>query len=229
MKIFGDIDSSEFKNYTREPGIFFGDNKFLKGTRKTTHFYSSSMSGVRNDSKTVEPRLHLHIPKNAWTTFTGKLREYCLPWRWKAAYLDPENGTPPCRILVCTSVQEGELSDRLRELMGQSWFVTNLIHRNGYNEIFGQEFLCLHGQNHRRKTKILHPLGKMIGVYREGSNDLLCHIYRSRSLFSIFKYHLLKQFSNSWKEVVIQTAQVSEKILIKKSDEEMIVRVGLIT
>jgi|GEM_PF-6782299 len=57
----------------------------------------------------------------------------------------------------------------------------------------------------------------------------LVPIFRSRSLFSTFKYHLLKKFSNSWKEVSIQAQGISEKILIKKCDEEYISNVGLIT
>jgi len=68
----------------------------------------------------------------------------------------------------------------------------------------------------------------MVGLYLEVSDNLLCHIYRPRSLFSRFKYNLLKQFTSSWKEVAIQAGQISEKILIKKSDEAVISRSGLI-
>lgn len=229
MKIFGDENSSEFKNYAKEPGFFFGSNDVLKGSRSTVHSYTASFFGTSNYSKTVEPKLYLHISTNAWTTFTGKLRECFLPWRWKTAYLDQEDGTQPRQILVCTSVHDSRLPDHLGQLLGKSLFLTNLINRNHYDEVFGQEFIRLEGENNLRTTRITHPLGEMVGLHHEFSNDLLCHIYRQRSLFSKFKYNILKQFTSSWMEVAIQAGQISEKILIKKSDEEVISRAGLMT
>lgn len=221
MRIFGDESSSEFKNYAKEPGVFFGSNDVLKGSRQTSQCSTYSFFGNSKYTETVEPKLYLHIPTNAWTTFTGRLREYFLPWRWKAAYLAQENGTELRRILVCTSVEGGKLSHHLSRLIGKSLFLTNLINSRCYNEIFGQEFLSLQGEN-RREIRISHPLGEMIGLHLEYSDTVFCHIYRPRSLFSTFKYHLLKQFSASWKEVAIKAGQVSENILIKKSDEKAI-------
>ncbi|MBS4168970.1 hypothetical protein [Parachlamydia sp. AcF125] len=226
MKIYG--DDSEFTHYTKERGVF-GNNDVLKGNRKTVYRYKISFFGNSNRSESVEPTLYLHISKTAWSTFTGKVRKYCFHWRWKTAYLDQEDGSSPQKILVCTSVRQGELTGRLKKLMGRSWFITNLINRDCYDEIFGQEFLRLAGQNERRFTKIFHPLGKMVGLYKEGSSDLLCPIYRSRGLFSLFRYQVLKCWSNQWKEVVVQAGQVAERILIKKSDEAIISRAGLIT
>jgi hypothetical protein len=188
MKIFGDKNSSEFSNYAKEPGVFFGCNDVLKGSRSIVHCYTASFFGTSNYSKTVEPKLYLHIPTNAWTTFTGKLRECFLPWRWKTAYLDQEDGTQPRQILVCTSVHGSKLSDRLSKLLGKSLFLTNLINSNHYDEVFGQEFIRLQGENSQRTTKVTHPLGEMIGLHLEFSDNLLCHIYRPRSLFSRFKY-----------------------------------------
>ncbi len=229
MKIFGDRNSSKFKNYDKESGFFFGHNDVLKGTKRDAHHYSISYFGTSYHLKTVEPKLYLHIPTNAWTTFTGKLREYFLPWRWKTAYLDQEDGTRPRQILVCTSVHDGELSDRISDLLGKSLFLTSLIDSDHYYEIFGQEFIGLKGENSQRWTKITHPLGEIAGVQYIVSNDfhLFCHIYRRRGLFSRFKYNLLKRFSSSWKEVAIQSGHVSEKILINKSDEQVISRSGL--
>lgn len=223
MKIFGDKNPSRL-TYVKEPGFFFGSNDVLKGFKRVVSYTINTSVFRGTYSKTIKPKLYLHISENAWTTFTGKLREYFLPWRWKTAYLDLENGTQPRQILVCGT----GLSDRLKLLLGRSLFLMNLINSNHYDEVFGQEFIRLPGENRRGKTKIAHPLGEWIVSHVKFSNDLFCHIYRSRSLFSRFKYNLLKQFSSSWKEVAIQAGQISEKILIKKSDEEAISRSGLI-
>jgi hypothetical protein len=223
MKIFG--DSHEFGNYTKEPGLFFGFNDCLKSTPYSLHCYTRSLFGSSSYSATVEPKLYLHIPTNKWTAFTGKLREYCLPWRWKTVYLDQESdNAEPCQILVCASDQKSELSDRLRKLLNQSWFLTNLIKLDGYDEIFGKEYLRLKGQNNRRTIKIIHPLGELMGgSYQEfGTGDLLCHMYRSRSLVSTCIYHFLNRFSSSWKEVAIKAGKASEKILIKRVDKTFI-------
>lgn len=222
MKIFGDKISTKFKNHAKEPGFFFGSHDVLKGSKKTFKWYSKSFFGDHQHSKTVRPKLYLHIPTNAWTTFTGKLREYLLPWRWKTAYLDQENGTQPRKILVCTSVHDGQLTDHLSKLIGKSLFVTNLINSNQYDEYFGQEFIRLQGNIGLHRKKITHPLSEKLGSHDEFTNSILCHIYTKRSLFSRFKYNLLKQFSSSWKEVAVQAGQISEKILIKKSDEAVI-------
>lgn len=226
MKIFGDESSTEFKNFATEPGALFGHNDVLKGSEKTVQSYTLSFweNSTSLKTKTFTPKLYLHIPTNPWTTFTGKLREYFLPWLWKTAYLDIDQR----KILVCASVQEGKLSPHLSKLLGKSWFVTNLINNNLYDEIFGQDFIRLRGEGNQRTIKVAHPLGEKIGVHAEFTSDLLCHIYRPQSLFSTFKYTLLKQFSSSWKEVVIQVGRVSENVLIKKSDEEVLSRAGLI-
>jgi len=225
MKIFGDKSSSKFKNYVREPGTFFGSNDVLKGPKKTFPCYDFSLFGNSSYLQTVEPKLYLHIPTSLWTTFTGKLREYLLPWRWKTAYLDREDGTPLRQILVCTYVKDGKLSDRLKTLLGKSLLVANLVNNHCYDEIFGQEFLLLQGQNSRDSTLISDPLGE--GLRAISSNDLYCHIYRPRSLFSKFKYNLVKKFSTSWKEVTMRVEGVSEQILIRKSDEAKIAHLKL--
>ncbi|KIC77050.1 hypothetical protein DB41_DI00080 [Neochlamydia sp. TUME1] len=186
-----------------------------------------SFFGTSNYSKVIEPTLYIHIPKTAWNTFTGKLREYYFLWRWKTAYLDQEDGAQPRKILICTSVRDSKISDRLNKLIGKSWCITNLINRDSYHEIFRKEFLSLSGQNEPGVTKTTHTLGETVGTYLRGGSDLFCYIYRQRSFFSLCRYHLLKNFLDYWKEISIQVGQISEKIVIKKFDEAAISRSGL--
>lgn len=223
MKIYG--DNSEFRTHAQE-GLF-GNNDVLKGKKSTIRGFHSNLFGTSHFIKTLDPTLHLHIPKTTWSTFTGKLREYCLPWRWKTAYLDQEDGTPPRKILICTSVRDGNLSEKLKILLGKSLFVANLIKLGSYDEYWGDEYLALKGQNDKGSTLIIHPLGEMVGRAAVCGNVLFCHIYRQRSLFSTFKYYLIKYLSTRWKEIALEAGQTSERVLIKKSDEEAILRSGL--
>ncbi|BBI17506.1 hypothetical protein NCS13_1_1311 [Neochlamydia sp. S13] len=75
-------------------------------------------------------------------------------------------------------------------MIGKLWFITNLINRDSYHEIFGKEFLSLSGQNEQGVTKITHPLGEIVGTYLGGGLGLFCHIYRQQSFFSLCRYHL---------------------------------------
>ncbi len=223
------VGCSEFKFHDQIRG-FFRWSDVLKGKARTIEYRTHSFFGDSSYSKLIEPKLYFHASVSAWTTFTGKLREYCLPWRWKSAYLDPEeNGKPPYRILVCTAVQEGKLPDDLRKVVGKSWFLTNLTINNHYNEFHWQEFLELPGQNDSFNTiRMSHPLGDCFGNTTYVTSGSLCHIYRRRTLFSTLKYLFLRQFSTSWKEVAIQAGNVSEKMLIQKTDEQAICNAGLI-
>ncbi len=190
MKIYGDEASTRFKTYVQEPGTICGHNDVLVGDRRTVRYMTASSFGTTDENITTQPKLYLHIFNSFWSSLTGILREYCLPWRWKVAYLDQENDTPPQRILVCTSVHDGELSDRLNAVIGQSLFVTNLINANQYGEIFGQEYLRIPSQNGRHHNRITHPLGEWAGSHTECNNpDDLCHMHRIRGVFSLLKYH----------------------------------------
>lgn len=228
MKIYGDETTTQFRTYAQEPGSVWGHDDVLMGNREEINRISISFFGYSNGMVTVQPKLYLHISNTFWSSLTGLFREYCMPWRWKAAYLDQEDGTMPQRILVCTSVYDGRLSDRLNSVLGQSLFVTNLINVGQYEEVFGQEYLKIPRQNGAHVNTIIHPLGEWAGTSSSFSADDFCHIHRIRDVFSLFKYHFLKCFSSDWEEVAIQAGQVSENVLIKRSDRETISTIGLI-
>ncbi|MBS0607078.1 MAG: hypothetical protein JSR57_09020, partial [Verrucomicrobia bacterium] len=97
-----------------------------------------------------------------------------------------------------------------------------------YEEVFGQEYLKIPRQNGAHVNTIIHPLGEWAGTSSSTSLDDFCHIHRIRDVFSLFKYHFLKCFSSDWEEVAIQAGQVSENVLIKRSDRETISTIGLI-
>lgn len=234
MKIVGEDHANVFIDYAKEPGTIFGSNDVLKGPSHTVYCFQATVWGTSEHIETIAPKLYLHIPTNAWTTFTGKLREYLLPWGWKTAYLDQEDGNEPRRILAWASSNDDVLSRRINKLLGKSLFVANLINDNQYAEIFGQEFIRLKGTENPvqgienlRTIIIEHPLGPIVGEHLENTKDSLCHIYTARDLFSKIKYNLLKR-TISWKEVAIQAGQVSEKVLIKRTDENALFRARLI-
>lgn len=218
MRILGDEKPTDLKNYSQEPGIFFGKNDVLKGTPSTTFHYTIDFFGISKRVKTVTPQLHLHIPTSRWSSFTGKLRQYGLPWFWKTVYLDREDGTPPCRILVRRSMLGEELPTRIKQVLGQPLCVANLIESDNYKKVFGQNYLSIPKAN-LETTWVNHPLGKWAGTCMIVQPATFYPFHHPQGIFSIFKYQLLKQFSNSWKEVAIKTAHVTEKILIRKEDQ----------
>lgn len=253
MKIYGDEikpNTLHFRKHIQESGAIYGHNDVLlegEGDIKHTVTHTtSSFFGVSTESYTYQPKLYFHISNSVWSSLTGIFREYCLPWRWKAAYLDGEDGTPLQRVLVCTSV-EGGLSDRLELLFGKSLFITHLINANHYHEAFSavknlfvnMEHLRIPRQEGDKDTsntpcglrgtsKIIHPLGAWCGVQQEWSGDHLCHIHSVQGVFSLLKYYLLKTFSKEWEEVTIRINQVSENVLIKRNERTLIARTGLI-
>ncbi|NGX37707.1 MAG: hypothetical protein K1000chlam2_00869 [Chlamydiae bacterium] len=230
MKIYGDETSSQFKTHIRESGTICGYNDVLMGDKGTCRQITFSFFGNTDKSITVQPRLYFHISNTAWSLFTGMLRKNCLPWRWKVAYLDQEDGKRPQRILVCTSVKEGELSDRLSLLLGKSLFVANLINANCYDEIFGQEYFRIPGQDSPHKNRTSHPLGKWFGEQIEFSSpDSLYHMHRVRGISSLLKYYFLKHFSREWEEVAIQAGQISKNVLIERNNRSVISELGLIS
>lgn len=113
-------------------------------------------------------------------------------------------------------------------MLGQSLFVTNLISAGQYEEVFGQEYLKIPRQDGPDVHTMVHPLGAWAGRLAGISSDDFCHIYRIRGIFSLFQYHFLKAFSSEWEEVAVQAGQVSENVLIKRSDRATISRIGLI-
>jgi hypothetical protein len=214
MKIIG--LESNYKMHVKEPGCFFGYNAVLKWEKSKSYQYTpSALFGGSESVKIREPKIYLHIPKDAWSTFTGTLKERCLPWLWRSAYLDPEDGTQPRRILVCTIAHQTQIPESLKKVLGQSLFSTQLINKNFYEEILGKEFIRVPTGNEPSPRLITSFLGSRY----EFNSDRLCHIFRTRGLFSSFKYSLLKQFSSEWKEAVIKINDLSEKMLIKKNDE----------
>ncbi len=220
MKIYGDIDTTKFTNFTQEPGLLFGNNDVLKGEAIKTYSIGPFRSRVEESS--YEPKLFLHIPTNMWSSFTGLLREYLLPWRWQVAHIDQ---IAPSQILVNISDAENHASSKLKRVLGKPLFEAHLIKQNRYDEIFGSEFIRVKTTSEKRVIEIRRPL---MGFYKEFTSDNLCHIYRPRSLFSLIKYYLLRQFSSTWKEVAIEVKGISKNILIKKTDEASIKSIGLI-
>ena len=227
MKIYGDEKSSSFKTFSKDYWLF-GSDDVLKGKEYTFRRSTSSLFGTYHYTKTCAPKLYLHIPTDLWSWLTGLAREYLLPWRWKSAYLDREDGKAPKRILICTSVEEGVLTDRINLLLGKSLFVTNLIKQDSYDEAFGREYIRAKNVKPWDSQKVCHPFGELVGHRLEFSRDLLCPIYRIRGLFSMMKYSLLKESPTYWKEVTIRVRGITEKVLIKKVDEATISRLGLI-
>ncbi|MFI5342735.1 MAG: hypothetical protein ACHQUC_00775 [Chlamydiales bacterium] len=224
MKIFGDYNPAYFKTHEKEQGFIFGYDDVLKADKGTTSRATISFLGSSYESWECEPKLYLHIPTNLWSSLTGKLREYCLPWRWKAVYLDKGNSVEPRRILICTEVYDGgfsnELTHRLKELVNQSWFVTNLISNYDYQEILGREYITIPEEN-SDKCEVTHFLGKSHGCHF-ARNIRHCHIYRKRGLLSTLKYLILKNFSPAWQEVTFRVNNVSEKVLIRREDRTII-------
>lgn len=228
MKIYGDIVSAQL---AKMPGVIYGHNDVLTRERESLRRATyDGLTGSTTDGMIFTPsKLYLHISNTPWSFFTGMLREYCLPWRWKGAYLDPEDGTGPQRILVCPSV-DGELFGILNQVIGQSSvFVINLIKGERYEEHYGREYLKIPRQGSTHNIEIIHPLGEWAGSVTKFNRPFdLCHIHRIRGVFSSLKYHFLKTFSSEWEEVFMQAGQVSENVLIKKNDRAAISRVGLI-
>lgn len=191
MKIFGDLSSHPCTNHQKESGLCFGTHDILRGANWVQTRITHDLFGQRVVTKTVERKIHLHIFKDTFSTITGKLREYLLPWRWKSAFLDAEDGSQPQRVLVCTS--EG-----LNKIAGRSWLITNLIAEKCYTKVFGKEFLYapatevlsrithplgeLQAPAFENFNKIVHPLGEWYGLHSShGGSSKLCHFFRKRS------------------------------------------------
>jgi len=229
MRIYGDEASTRFKTFTQESGVLLGKNDLIVGDKETCRHMTFSFFGNTDEMITTQPKLYLHVSGTLWSSFTGLMREYCLPWRWKVAYLDQGNDSPPKRVLACTSVHDGELSDRLQKVIGQTLFVASLINSGHYDEVFGQEYLRIPTEDHQGENRIIHPLGEWAGLHLEpDSPDFLCQIYRIRGIFSLVMYHLLRTFSTQWKEVILRSDRFFEVALVRKNKVDIISKAGLI-
>lgn len=229
MQIYGDEPLTQFKRFEHEPGILWGNNDLVKGEKEKFQRMTSSFFGTKDERIAREPKIYLHISSTPWSTFTGRIRKYGLPWRWKVIYLDQGDQSLPKEALLCTSVHDGELSERLQQVVGQTRFVLSLLNSNQYAEIFGQEYLRIADGSAQHGNRIVHPLGEWAGLHLEPiSTDTLCRIYRIKGIFSLVRYHLLKFVSSQWKEVTLQSDRFSETVLVKRNEFEDIYKSGLI-
>lgn len=228
MKIYGDEPSSPFRNFIQKPGLIYGHDDVLAGEPIQIRRISYSFfSGQTDDTITVHPKLYLHLFNSTWSNFTGTLRQTLMPWRWKTAYLDKEDGSALEQVLVCDNAS---LSDQLQSLLNKSLFITHLIEENKYIELFGSDYLRVPREANPETIEITHPWGKWAGTHIEfNSSDQLCQIYRIQGIFSWISYQLTKIFSDEWQEVTVRVRQVSETVLIKKADQPALLRAGLIS
>lgn len=228
MRIWGDAKSSPFRTYAQEPGILYGHDDVLRGERQNIQQLTFSLFGSTQKSISRQPRLYLHLFNTDWSRFTGFLREFLLPWRWKAAYLDREDGSAPERILVWTSPLEGELSEELEAVLGQPLLIANLANDGQYCEYFGKEYLLLPTDG-EHDLEIPHPLGRWAGgVSIPNSRQEVYSIHRIRGIFSFITYYLLLIFSSEWEEVEIQKGEASETMLIQRKDGAALTQAGLV-
>lgn len=227
MKIFGNEDGP-FKIHVKEPGFLFGENDVLKGDKKATSGRTITIAKVISYSSTgtIEQKLYLHIARGLWSAFTGKIRECLLSWRWKSVYLDHGDGQRLSRALACTSVYQGDMPEGLQKILGKTLFEVNLIKKNCYSQIFRNEYIRARDETVAPRTlKIRDPLSFGMGVHYEyRTKDLLCPIYRKRSLFSTIGYYVRKYLSSRWQELSIQVGDISEKILIHKNDRDAVLK-----
>lgn len=226
MRILGDEASTQFRTLAQEPGVVYGRHDVLVGREERIRTISiSGLWGITDEMVTRRPTLYLHISNSPWTQFVAYLKEYCLPWVWKAVYLDPENGSPLERVLVYTG---GELTDRLKAVAGLPLFIARLIDTDRYVEVLDQEFLRIPREDGLHENRVSHVLGECVGVHVELGPYQLCPIYRARDLFSLLTYYFLKLFSSEWEEVMIEVitsvGDIRERILVRASDHDFIAR-----
>lgn len=240
MQIFGN-QFDTYLTHVKEKGSFFGYNDTLKApeTSVTNTVYGVFANGIlhaiftgfsdsqRHEVYKFAPTIYLHIPTNRWSHFTGKVREYLLPWRWKVAYID--KGTELKRILICTKEKLSDISLRLSEVTGKSPFAAHLIARDQYEEIFEHEYICIRNAIKTQDTILSrYPCLPIIIDSRTIFDDtsVRCHIYRRQDLLSTLGYYFRRTFSSTWCEVGTLTYQISENILIRKDDRETLKKAG---
>lgn len=226
MRILGDEASTQFRTLAQEPGVVCGCHDVLVGREERIRTISiSGLWGITDEMVTRRPTLYLHITNSPWTTLVAYLKEYCLPWAWKAVYLDSENGLPLERVLVYTG---GELTRRLQTVAGQPLFIAHLINADRYVEAMGQEFLRIPREDGLHENRVSHILGECVGVHVDIGPYQLCPIYRARDLFSLLTYYFLKLFSSEWEERTISIGNTQETLLVRTSDRDLILRADLL-
>lgn len=222
MSIVGDVDHQY--RIRQQEIAWWGSNDLFRGTSRNEGNLQSLVNQF-NLKVGERPKLYIHIPGGFWSTLTGKLREYCLPWRWKTAYLDEQNGSPPRRILVCTNEHVlPPLSFLFGKSLPETQFLADLYSQQRYEVIGGHEYIRVPTANPPQRIMIQHLTTKFYAT----TSDIFCPIFRKQGLFSNLKYKFLQLFSDSWKEVAIRVNTYSEKILIKKVHENSLLGTELI-
>lgn len=225
----GPASTHGFTHFEQEKGRVYGFNDIVKGD-----------SDVDNEEKV--PKLYLHIPRNIWSSCTLILREYLLPWRWKAIYLDIYGIST--RVLV--SGNDLESAGRLPEFINQTLLTTHLLSRFTYEEVLGQEYLLVDDDDfykHERVrdfgtgwigitpkeptyelVKFIHRFGEKFGSEERKTSDHYYSFFSKRNFFSWLQYEYLKRYSDLHKEVTLTVRSFEQKILILKKDEEFLNR-----
>lgn len=227
MKIFGEI-TPQFPHHIRKPGILWGCDDLLAADRSQIHIFESDVFGEREVVKEVEPTIYFHIANSKWSSFTGWIRQHLLPWRWKVAYLDKEDESKPEKILVCTVVKDGNLSDKIKSLLNTPLHIATLSKNQNYTEILSQEFLKIKRSTPQR-LRIIHPLGKGFGYHFESNCFFDVYpIKRIRGIFSRLTHFMYKNFSRDWSAATLRVGAISENILIKTADRPPLKAAGFI-
>lgn len=227
MKINGE-KIPQLEHHIRDAGLLWGSNDHLSGTLSTIDVIVYSMFGVKREVREVQPKLHFHIPNSKWSCFTGWIRQYLLPWRWKVGYLDKEDESAPQKILVCTKVNDEKLADTINSLFNRPIHIATLSKRKNYTEILSQEFLKIQ-RDTPQNLKIIHPLGEGFGSYFETDCYFdVYHIRRIRGIFSRLTHLFYKNFSRDWSVARLRVGVISENILIKSADHAPLRAAGFI-
>ncbi len=215
MTIIG-FSKTEFKGSVTQIPSFFGTCDTVKAKPVISfEFFGWSRSA---NMRVNERSLYLHIPKDLFSSCTGLLKEWVLPWLWQTVYLDQGDKIAPRKILAYTRLSAPVNTD-IALVFGKSFPVAILIDHEAYASGIGMEFFRFPEKNLQQQT-----FKNIWGSFSVSSDKKYCHIYRSRSLFSRIKYLFLKCLSSAWKEVTIKAGAVSEKILIQKEDKDFIKR-----
>lgn len=201
MRLYGAQDTAFQGDIGNSPHSFKGSEYSITHTKKgcCRGFFSSSYYHAEN----LREKLHLHVPTNAWSKFTGCLREHLLPWRWMVAYLDRANGEVPQRILVCNKVEGGKLPQAIRDVLGKSLLQLELENRKMLvRNSKGTECLVVNDDK------------------GEGNN---VYIFRANSVFGCLIYLFGKYLCKSQtKEITLTVGYATEKVLVERQKYEKV-------
>lgn len=166
----------------------------------------------------IFPTLNVHIFRGFWSTLTGLLKEFCMPWwRWQVAYLAPEDTTPRQRILVCVQDLSKDQLKALKNYNREISLISFLEEAGFYKEFSYEECILVDSSTNTQKT-YMHPLGSWFehGWVTLAKKEAIT-IYRPRDFFSTLKYYVLKQ-SPYWQEITLEHKNKKETVLVKTSD-----------